>query len=364
MPKSALALAYVAALYSWTALGAQAGSRPPSAGAVEPPPAYSVSFERGRQIQGINSSAVVALPFQCTADGTIFVRFVSGAPAGITPTPLQTSTLVSISPSGLPHSFLLGQVPDLHILSEVDHYAYDSGVIFLIRGTANSTGHDSNRDTPAERAATRHTYIISFDRDGRYQRTTEVDDRLRIQRLAVFASGIFLVFGYDPKGHAPELTLLKEDGTYLRSLDVPTGAMPNLAIGTEGAKQGVLVAVEFVRLGSSVMVLQTQGDFPILEVSQGGTVRAVPNKLPSGIRIDDLVPSDGNVFALVKADRNSRHDSMYEIRPQDGTVQRIFTMDDERDAAAVACVHDGKFLSLDYADGKVTPLVGTAEPSR
>jgi hypothetical protein len=30
----------------------------------------------------------------------------------------------------------------------------------------------------------------------------------------------------------------------------------------------------------------------------------------------------------------------------------------------VACIHDGKFFSLDYGDGKITPLVGTAEPSR
>lgn len=361
MSRFARALVYFGVLCSWSGLGAQTG---PKAEAAQSPPAYSVSFERGQTIQGVGSSGAIALPFQCTADGTMFVRFVSAAPPGVTPPPLPTFQLVSISTSGVAHSFPLDQVPDLHVLSEVDHYAYDSGVVFLIRGTRDNPGHDSSKDTPAERAAARHTYIVGFDRDGRYQKTVEVDDRLRIQHLAVFDSGIFLVFGYDPKDHAPQLALLKEDGTYLKSLDVPTGAMPNVAIGAEGAKKGVLMPVEFMRLGSSVMVVQTQGDYPILEVSQGGAVRAVPSKLPSGTHIQDLIPSDRNMFALVEAEGNSQRGTVYELQPQDGSVQRIFTAGDEHDPAAVACVHDEKFLSLDYGDGKITPLVGRAEPSR
>jgi hypothetical protein len=33
-------------------------------------------------------------------------------------------------------------------------------------------------------------------------------------------------------------------------------------------------------------------------------------------------------------------------------------------AAGIACAHDGKFLSFDHGDGKLVPLVGTAELSR
>jgi hypothetical protein len=361
MSRSALALAYVGALCSWGALGAQTAPKP---GAAQLPPAYRVSFERGQTIQGMGSSGAIALPFQCTADGTIFVRFVGAAPAGVMPPPLPTFQLVSISTSGVPHSFPLDQVPDLHVLSEVDHYAYDSGVIFLIRGTRGNLGHDPSKDTPAERAAAMHTYIVGFDRDGRYQKTVEVDDRIRMRYLAVFDSGTFLVFGYDPKDHAPQLALLKEDGTYLKSLDVPAGAMPNVAIGTEGAKRGLLMPVEFMRLGSSVMVVQPHGDYPILEVSPGGAVRAVPSKLPSGTHIQDLIPSDGNMFALVEVEGKPQRGTVYELGSQDGSVKRIFTVDDEHDPAAVACIHGGKFFSLDYGDGKITPLVGTAEPSR
>ena len=93
-------------------------------------------------------------------------------------------------------------------------------------------------------------------------------------------------------------------------------------------------------------------------------MRAVPSKLPSGTRIQDLIPSDRNLFALAEAEGKPQRGTVYELRSQDGSVQRIFTVDDEHDPAAVACIHEGKFLSLDYADGKITPLVGTAEPSR
>ena len=52
--------------------------------------------------------------------------------------------------------------------------------------------------------------------------------------------------------------------------------------------------------------------------------------------------------------------AMYEISPEDGTLLRRFELGD-RAALGVACVHDRKFLSIDYVDGKIIPLVGSAE---
>jgi hypothetical protein len=348
--------------FSWPALSAQTASKPAATDPPRLPPSFRILFERGEPIQGVSSSPGVALPFQCTADGTLFVRFVSPAPAGATRVPPPAFQLVSISPSRVSHNFLLEQVPDLQIFSEIDHCAYDSGVVFLVKAMRKDAAQESNQ-TLAQKAAARHLYLILFDSQGNYKKAIEVEGGMRIQHLAVFPSGTFLVFFYEPDGHAPGLAMLKEDGTYLKTLDIPARTMPGSAIGTEGSARGVLMRVEFVRVGASIVVFQPESKFPILEVSPGGAVRAIPSRLPAGVHIVDLVASDWNLFALAERDKDSARGMIYEVQLEDGAVQRVFTMDDGRDAASVACIHEGKFLSLDYSDGKITPVIGRAEPS-
>jgi hypothetical protein len=53
--------------------------------------------------------------------------------------------------------------------------------------------------------------------------------------------------------------------------------------------------------------------------------------------------------------------AVYEIDAQTGGVLRRFATDD---APGIACVHEGKFFSFDHGEGRLVPLVGTAEPSR
>jgi hypothetical protein len=170
--------------------------------------------------------------------------------------------------------------------------------------------------------------------------------------------------GYDEKNHSPQLAMLKDDGTLLRTLQIPRGDAPESLLGTkDGSGKGSAVYVaptQFVPKGHSIVIVQNKTTFPLLEVNEGGAITAIPIKLPQGTQIDALIPSEHNFYARVNPISDG---SIYEISAQEGTVLRRFALNDGRDSAGVACVHDGKFLSFDHGDGKLVPLIGTAEPA-
>src|SRR5438445_13612946 len=72
------------------------------------PSLYSISFERGEPVAGVAASRSIALPFQCTSDGTAFVNMMLLQQSSLNSFPVEQ--LVSVPPSGEPHEFRLDQV--------------------------------------------------------------------------------------------------------------------------------------------------------------------------------------------------------------------------------------------------------------
>jgi hypothetical protein len=374
MNKPACGLAVFLSATVPAALG-QSGSAGGSASPYTAAPLYRVSFARGAAVAGISDTHAIKLPLQCTSDGTIFVSFVGTVPAnsGLPPLPpgLPPMLLTSISPAGRGQTFRLDQVPELYISSEADHFASDSNVIFLVRGSrenkpvkqAYTVGSYHGEST--NNAAEQHLYIVTFSREGEYRRTIEIGDAFRIQQIAVFPSGTFLVFGYDAKDHAPKLAMLKEDGTLLKYLEIPKGDAPeSMVSGANAPHPHTIAPTELVPEGSSILVVQNETIWPLLEVGEGGAVRAIRPKLPRGEPIEAVIPSDRNLFVLAKSetDKGDPAGIIYEVSPENGNVLRRFVLSDGKRAVNVmACVHDRKFLSIDYGNGQVVPLTGSAE---
>jgi hypothetical protein len=352
-----------------------------STSAPEPAiPSYYVSFVPGPAVSGASASPAIKLPFQCTSDGTVFVSFVSTVPdgSGLPPPPPSPppALLTSISASGKGQTFRLDQVPGLYISNEVDHFASDSNVIFLVRG--------SREDKPVKQAYTvggyrgeftrneaeRHSYILTFSREGRYLRTIEIEDAFRMLRIAQFSSGAFLAFGYDATDHSPRLAMLNEDGAVLKFIEIPKGDVPESMIsGATAARPHTVAPAELVPEGRSILIALNETTFPLLEIGEGGAVRSIRPKLPKDEPIEALIPSDRNLFVIAKAEKENKNGGdlagvIYEVAPEDGTVLRRFTLTDGRRAVdEVTCVHDGKFLSIDYSDGKIVPLIGSPGPA-
>jgi hypothetical protein len=354
----------------------QSGSADGSAPVPAAAPLYRVSFVRGEEVAGVSATPAIELPFECGSDGTIFVSFVSTVPAntGLPPPPPgpPPTLLTSVSPAGRGQTYRLDQVPELYISAEEDHFASDSDVIFLVRASKENKPVKqtytvgSYRGELTANAGEQHLYIVSFGRDGQYRRTVEAPDAFRIEHLGAFPSGTFLAFGYDAKDHSPKLAMLKEDGTLLKFLEIPRGDAPeSMVSGADAPVPHAIAPTSLVPEGSSILLVQNKSAFPLLEVSEGGAVRAIHPMLPSGEQIEAVIPSDRNLYVTAGQATAQPSDAgtIYELNPDDGAMLRRFELSDGRRTSGVACVHDGKLLSIDYGDGKVVPLIGSAEPA-
>jgi hypothetical protein len=338
-----------------------------------PAPLYRILFERKDPVAGVDASPAIKLPFDCTGDGSVFVTMVplggQVRPPLYAPPPLL---LAAISPSGKATSFPLDQVTQqLYDVREVDHYASESSVIFLVKAASENTPARRAYTTPdgtqgefTKNTADRHSYIVLFSRDGEYKKTIETDASIEIQQIGVFPSGTFLAFGYDEKDHSPRLEMLKDDGTLMRTLQISKNDVPESLFGTkDGSGKGPAVYItpaQLVPEGPSILVVQSKTAFPLLEVSEAGEIREIHPKLPKEMQIEGLIASDLNLYARVNPATDG---SIYEIGAHDGTVLRRFELSDGRSASGVGCVHEGKFLSFEHGDGKLIPLIGTAEPA-
>ena len=337
-------------------------------------PLYGVSFERRDAVPGISASPAIELPFECSSDGTMFISFVGTIPAagGVPPPPTSPPTLLTaISPAGHGQTFALDQIPGLYVSREVGHYVSDSEVVFLVRASREnepvkqsySVGNFHGEYT--RNAAEQQLYIVNFTREGEYKRAVEIDDTFRIQQLGVFPSGTFLAFGFDTKDHSPKLVMLKEDGTLLKSLEIPKGDAPESMLSPRESPHPLTVSpTQLVTAGRSILLVQNNSVFPILEVNEGGAIRAIHLKLPNDQEIESVIDSDRNLYVIAaKTDERNSNGTIYEVDEENGKALRRFQLIGVRTASDVACIHEGKFLSIDYSAGKVVPLVGSAEPA-
>jgi hypothetical protein len=351
------------------------GQTPPSP-IVHPQdlPQYRISFEPKEPVAGIDAPPAFKLPFECTTDGTAFITTlpVGGLrqPPRYAPPPLL---LVSVSLSGQAHTFPIDQpTQQLHNVREIDHYASDSAVVFLIEAAREDkpikrtyTKSDGTSGEYSDNGAERHMFLLFFDRDGNFKKTSELDVGFKALHVGVFPSGTLLALGYDREDHSTKLAMVKEDGTLFRSVQVEKGDVPDSMLGAkDGSGKGPAAYVaqaEFAPFGHSIILVQNRSAFPLLEVSESGATRAIHPQLPKGLSLESVIASDHNLFARVTG---SKQGSIYEIDPQSGAVTRQFELRSDEDSASVACIHDGKFLSFDHGEGKLVPLIGTPELSR
>src|SRR5207249_4850899 len=102
--------------------------------------------------------------------------------------------------------------------------------VFLIRAASENkpltrtwTKPDGSKSEYSDNRAERRLYLLFFDRDGNYKKTSEVDVGFNVQRIGVFPSGTLLAFGDDETDHSPKLAMLKDDGTFTRFLQIRKG---------------------------------------------------------------------------------------------------------------------------------------------
>jgi hypothetical protein len=342
-------------------------------------PVYQITFKEREPVKGVGAAPAFRLPFHCSSDGTVFITTIQpvldGAQAKDARTPGQP-LLVSVSPSGEAHSFPLNRIGNLFDVHQIGETESDSRVAFLVsaapeEGSVN--GHDHDPSASAQGAAKdrseRHDYLVTFDREGNHQKTTELRSAFRITDISAFSSGSFLAYGYDVVDHSPKLAMLKDDGSFLKPLEIPKGEAPESVLGTKDASgkgpSAYLTPIQLTPQGQYIYFLQADSDYPVLRVSVGGAIDAIKPKLPVGATIAMLIPSDENLYAIIhtaNAPGKPPGGAVLELSAQEGLALRELRLGNDESAYGLACVHDKKFLLFHHGDGRLVPLVGTADP--
>jgi hypothetical protein len=283
-------------------------------------------------------------------------------------------TLASISPKGEVHAFELTQVPDLHDVFMHSVAVSDTMVALLVsaarenkEGSVTVTASNGSTWEQKENTAERHNYIATFDRKGEFQDLVQLDDDLRPYRLGVFPSGYFLISATTGPYRPEQLLLLKNDGTILEYLNPPENyadspdANPN-SPQSKFPPGGIVGLQELIPVRDSIFVVNTHKR-PLLEVRDSGAIRMIVPKLPKGVVIEGVIPSDQGLYLRASSDPDNSHKSViYEVDEQDGSILRQFALPGNMIAAGIACVNNGSFLSFQYGDGGAfIPLTGTPE---
>jgi hypothetical protein len=279
--------------------------------------------------------------------------------------------LVSVSPAREAHVFRLEQVPELYDVRVISHFVSTSSVVSLIEATPGNKqtkqtlvmSNDGRVEQTEQIRNTsgHHFYVAIFDRDGKYEKSIQIEDSFHIQQLGMFPSGTLIAYGFDSLDKPPKMILLKADGTLLRYLEVPGGGLAaTAATGPSGTGIGIVVrAAQFAASGPSILAVPGGSGSPVLEISESGAVRAIYPKLPTDVQTNWVVPSDQGLYLRASG---AEKGSIYEVSLQDGTILRRIQLPGDADADEVACVHQGKFLSFEHGEGRLIPLIGTASP--
>jgi hypothetical protein len=337
-------------------------------------PTAGIGFKDDEMMSGLIASPVVAYPMQCADDGTVFTQMFQ-------PPEYAEPRLYSISPGGV-HEYAREKIADLHDARVLGYYPSGSRVILLVNATYESRQGKHQLVLPGgektevvKNIGERRFYLAEFDRDGSYKRVSQVDDSLAVNRVGMFDSGNFLVFGVNQATALPQLAILNSDGALLRFLDIP-GAMKEWAKGqhysVEETTPVSLAPAQFVPFNGGILVIAPGSRVPVLEVKEGGAIRPVRLGLPTGLSIDSFIPSNGNYWYIRV--RNSTGDekasdpefqvasSLYEINPADGAAIRQI-QSETVPSVGIACVHDNTFIAFRRDEnGKLVGMRGEIRP--
>lgn len=360
-----------------------------SAMAADPIPAYQISFKAVDGMQSIPIPGLMAgrLPVNdpgCASDGTALLHLMEFPPSG-----WPISSYYSVSPSQEANSFSFDQAPKIYDLIAGEGYIGESEVVFEVSGATEykeGKGYawlDSGETKEWKaNAAEHHSYILAYGRDGRFKRMVQLDDSFRIHVLGVFSGRTFLAYGFDNVSKSPRLALIKEDGTLLQYLQLPDNYLPpylKKAQDEENRRPSEPRAINIGRVllapaDPYIIVAAVDSHLPLLEVSEAGAVRAIPLKVPKDEIVETVFASETSLYLRIKPASESsekqvgkfqpaKKDVFYEISREDATIRKKLEVAGKA-GTRVACVHDNDFLSFDYSgDGKLHPLIGTAEPA-
>lgn len=246
---------------------------------------------RQRFITFVTNTPVLGLPAEitkaaglCSSDGLSYFDTSAG-----TPTPADLYTVSATAEVKHLRRKLPSGFTDLSV---VDFYPASHLLVTFFQA--------EKRDDP-DAKPTATEYILSLsDHDG--DQSDLLDLRLSFKPLnvAAFASGEFLVIGWDTANQQPVLAILKEDGTVRRFVNLAALQHPD---PISEVTLELLSAAAFVPWGDDVLLTFPRTTRPARLIRAVGQDLVVPLPIPPGYTLHDVLGSDGHtpVVARVQA---------------------------------------------------------------
>ena len=307
----------------------------------------SVGMVRQAALLDMPSANAILDPLQCSADGSIYVQGFN--------IPSSYSREVYRVTDANTGTLLKQEFPEYQSVAVRSFYPGTHKLISLL------FTRKQQLDQPA---ITGYALYIS-EPDGSEGKIVSLEGlKIYPENAAVLSSGQFLLLGVNEESDQPELLLLSDEGSLLRTLTMPGwtyDSSDNQDAAAEDQTRRLSKAESlasgaiFIPYRDEVLVVQPRAEFPVLVVNYAGSVRAVKLSLPSGDVPDSFITSDSNWIVLARTPEDSkvlatkqvligRPPTVFEVSP-DGNVVRelqfagIYSND-------LACAVDGTFTAL------------------
>ena len=324
-------------------------------------PIHALSFQETGPVAGLASAPALRLPFQCLADGTLFLNVVTPPPdLGSAAVSENVLTLYAVR-NRKAQKLVVNSVPGLKDLYIQDFFPAGDHIVFLVsaKAVSQNASHEGGPRSGTQLAdaeeSNMNNYLITLGLDGQYRDKLIVPNDLILDRFGVFPSGEVIVAGYDRAGNQPMLRLLDPRGAVIQAIDQPMTA------DERNAGDRTPNSTELVTHGDTILAWRSGTRDPVLEISKTGVLRTIRIAVPPGSQLGSFVPSDDLLLAsMLPAAKeagkavNVSEATYYEISPLDGSLTQKLTVAGAHNGP-IACKSNKQYFS--YAPDKDGKLV-------
>jgi hypothetical protein len=331
-------------------------------------PVFDVKLSPDQNVSIPLADSMPVISTQCDDDGNPYIK--TFGPDGL--------QILGITPKGI-IAFATNQMTDIPQPTASNFFVGSTGFYILVRGIENARKEEviekDEQGREWKRLKTKGEsidYIARFDRDGSYRGSLKLDNNFHPMQLAAFSSGTFVIAGLD-EDRIPRVGLFNSGGQLVKYLqlpkditDDPKRAEKSFANSELSASVDVIAMLaQLYPYNGNVLLVRAGSATPIYEIRESGEVWPVRVKIPNGLTVDHLIPSDRNWFLDVRTSSLAdKSDTVYEIDPADGEPLRQYRIESKDELEeALSCEAQDSFSGIRHQHGTLTLLHGTAEPA-
>lgn len=331
-------------------------------------PRITLAFTQQGEIPGVSASPLVALPLLCSGTGFPLIT-VPEEPD------YRERAILSLDPKR-PFTISYKSVKELHDIHYINVFPGVDGFLVLVNATrdAKQSAYIAMSQSGKELShgigfrGEHHDFLLKFNNSGEYKETLELPGQFTFHRIAELKDGSLVAIAYDRSNAVARLVWLSKDLSSVRELNIPSAweQNPELQKGTHGEEVNRAAAETslswwmFAPVRGRVLLYRAHTADPVLEISEGGSLREVPVAYPDGYVLAAVIPSDHRwLFRLsqsggsqpgVQHDAGQSYSVMVEANMNDGSLTRQFQLS-SGPSYGIACDNEGVLTGISLGPG-------------